>query len=263
MIPLWNHLAMGIKMKYNEIAEEIHIYNNFLTKEECEKTLSVILEYSERFSDYWKGISFYESYSAGYPEVGDAIFAKHGLPENWFELLIDRFKEAASVVAKVDKDKMSRISFHVQRWLPGAYAPLHSDNSNNEGVMGAFTRSRYAGFMYLNDNFEGGLLKFQAEHGKKNINLEPETGMFAIFHGGHKNMHEVSIVKHGTRYTLGSFWDDREESDYPQEVLDAWSKELAEVRAMQKKEQEEWSQVREKGNRLSPYGQEYKAEEVE
>jgi hypothetical protein len=246
-----------------KISEDIHLYKEFLTKNECKKTLDVLFEYSERFPDYWKGISFYESYSAGYPPVGDPLFKKHGLPENWFEILIDRFKEAASVVAGVDKDKMSRISFHVQRWLPGAYAPLHSDNSNNEGVMGAFTRSRYAGFMYLNDEFEGGLLKFQVNYGEKQLDLKPETGMFAIFHGGHKNMHEVSVIKHGTRYTLGSFWDDREESDYPQETLDIWAAELAEVRAMQKDQNEEWSEIKKQGKRLDPYGIVYDASEVE
>lgn len=246
-----------------KIAEDIHLYKNFLTKEECQKTLDVLFEYSERFPDYWKGISFYESYSAGYPGDGDPIFAKHGLPDNWFSILIERFKEAAALVANVEKEKMSRISFHVQRWLPGAYAPLHSDNSDKDGVMGAFTRSRYAGFMYLNDEFEGGHLQFNVNHGEKRFDLKPETGMFAIFHGGHKNMHEVSIIKHGTRYTLGSFWDDREESDYPEDLRAEWAKELAEVRAMQKGQNEEWSEIREQGKRLSPYGDIYDVSEVE
>lgn len=129
--------------------------------------------------------------------------------------------------------------------------------------MGAFTRSRYAGFMYLNDNFEGGLLKMQVNHGEKQLNLKPETGMFAIFHGGHKNMHEVSIIKHGTRYTLGSFWDDREESDYPEDLREAWAKELAEVRAMQRGQNEEWAEIRKEGKRLSPTGIIYSAQEVE
>lgn len=247
----------------DKIAEDIHLYKNFLTKEDCKKTLDVILEYAERFDDYWKGISFYESYSAGYPADGDPIFAKHGLPDNWFSLLINKFQLAAAQVANVDESKMSRISFHVQRWLPGAYAPLHSDNSSNEGVMGAFTRSRYAGFMYLNDEFDGGLLQFQVNHGERKVDIKPETGMFAIFHGGHKNMHEVSIIKHGTRYTLGSFWDDREESDYPQELRDEWAKELAEVRAMQKEQNEEWSEIRKEGKRLSPNGYIYNVSEVE
>jgi hypothetical protein len=58
-------------------------------------------------------------------------------------------------------------------------------------------------------------------------------------------MHEVTVVKGAPRYTLGSFWDDREESDYPQELRDEWAKELAEVRAHQKGEQDEWKLVRE------------------
>lgn len=250
-------------MELTKPEEDIHIYREFLTKEECEKTLAALLEYAERDPDFWKPISFYESYSAGYPEDNDPVLAKHGLPNNWFSEIYNRYKQAAALVAGVPVEKMSKISFHVQRWLPGAFAPLHSDNTSNDGTYGAFTRSRYAGFMYLNDDFEGGLLKFQANHGKNNFELKPETGMFAIFHGGFKNLHEVSVVKHGTRYTIGSFFDDREESEYPEETREAWAKELAEVRAMQKDQQKEWLEIREDGKRLSPMGNQYEAEEVE
>lgn len=75
-------------------------------------------------------------------------------------------------------------------------------------------------------------------------------------------MHEVTTVKHGIRYTIGSFWDDREESDYPQEVRDAWAKELAEVRAQQKEEQNEWDEIRKKDMKVTPNGQLYPASEV-
>lgn len=250
-------------MKLNKIQKDLHVYNNFLTKEECEKTLRLLLAYGERIPDFWKAISFYESYSSGYPEDKDPIMEEFGLPSNWFSYLRDRFKQAAADVANMPLEKMSQISFHVQRWMPGAFAPLHSDNSDSNGKQGAFTRSRYAGFLYLNDNFEGGTLKFEAEHGNNPLELTPEQGMFAIFHGGHKNMHEVTVVKKGIRYTIGSFWDDREEEDYPEEVREEWAKELAEVRAMQKDQQKDWEDVRNKGYRLSPDWTEYKAEEVE
>lgn len=250
-------------MNLEKLTEDVHIYREFLTKEESEKTLAMILAYSERVPDFWKPISFYESYSAGYPEDNDPILEEFGLPNDWISKLLDRYKEAASKVANVPVEKMSRISFHVQRWLPGAFAPLHSDNSDKDGNQGAFTRSRYAGFMYLNEDFEGGLLKLKMNYGKDDVDLKPETGMFAIFHGGHKNMHEVSMIKHGTRYTLGSFWDDREEEDYPQEVRDEWAKELAEVRAMQREQQKEWEDTREGGYRISPQGEKYLAKEVE
>jgi hypothetical protein len=246
-----------------EKQDDIHIYEEFLTKEESEKTLNCLLEYAETIPDFWKAISFYESYSSGYPEDNHPLLEKHGLPSNWFSDIEQRFKEAAADVAKVPVEKISKISYHTQRWLPGAFANIHSDNTTNDGVYGAFTRSRYAGFLYLNDNFEGGMLHFQADFGKNDFSLQPQAGQFAIFHGGHRNLHEVTIVKKGARYTIGSFWDDREESDYPQEVRDEWAKELAEVRALQKNEQAEWQEVREKGLRLTPRGEQYPAEEVE
>ena len=243
--------------------EDIHIYKEFLTKDESERTLAAILEYADRNPNFWMPISFYESYSAGYPEDNDPALENNGLPSDWFSQIYNRYKEAAAKVAGVPVEKMSKISFHVQRWLPGAFAPLHSDNTSNDGTYGAFTRSRYAGFMYLNDDFDGGLLKFQANHGKNNFEVKPEAGMFAIFHGGHKNLHEVSVIKNGTRYTLGSFFDDRDELDYDQELRDEWAKELADVRALQKDQQKEWQDVRDKGLRLAPEGNTYSAKEVE
>lgn len=250
-------------MELERVTEDIHIYRNFLTKDECKRTIDMILEFGESEKDYWKGISFYESASARYPAENDPIIKKYGLPGDWFQILENRFKECAALVANQPVEKMSKISFHIQRWLPGAFASLHSDNTSSDGTYGAFTRSRYAGFMYLNDEFDGGLLRFEADHGKNIIEIKPEVGMFAIFHGGHKNMHEVTVVKHGTRYTIGSFWDDRSEEDYPQEVRDAWAKELADVRAQQKEQFIDWEKMKEDGLKMSPDGKVYRAEEVE
>jgi hypothetical protein len=246
-----------------EISDDIHIYKNFISKEESKKTLNALLDYAESDSEFWKAISFYESYSSGYPNDGSEILKKHGLSSNWFSEIEDRFKECASLVAKTEKNKMSKISYHMQRWMPGAFANKHSDNTTNDGVYGAFTRSRYAGFLYLNDNFEGGILKFYADYGKNEFEITPEPGMFVIFHGGHKNLHEVTTVKHGIRYTIGSFWDDREETDYPEEVRKEWAKELAEVRSLQKEEQKEWNDLKEKNMKITSDGKLYPSSEVD
>lgn len=250
-------------MELIKLTEDIHLYKGFISKAESEAVVAILNKIAETEEDYWKGISFYESYSARYPFDGESILEEFGLTPTWFSDIQQRFKEAAAVVANKPVENMSKISFHVQRWLPGAFAPKHSDNSDNEGKMGAFTRSRYAGFLYLNDDFEGGHLKFDADHGNQPIEIIPEAGSFLVFHGGHKNMHEVTVVKGKPRYTLGSFWDDREESDYPQELRDEWAEELAKVREFQKGEQEEWQDIREKGLRLSPYGKTIPAAEVE
>jgi Rps23 Pro-64 3,4-dihydroxylase Tpa1-like proline 4-hydroxylase len=249
-------------VKLNKVTEDIFEYQDFLTEEECQKVILMTEKYVEADPDYWKSISFYESYSASYPQDNEKMLEEVGLPPTWFSDVENRMRQAAADVAGVSSEKMSKISFHIQRWLPGAYAPKHSDNTSNEGVAGAFTRSRYAGFLYLNEDFDGGLLKFYADHGNNTFDVVPKTGSLWMFAGGFKNMHEVTLVKNGARYTLGSFWDDREESDYPQETRDQWAEELAKVRAYQKEESAEWKDLREKGLTKLPDGKEVPAAEV-
>lgn len=244
-------------MKKIEIAEDIFLYEDFITKEEASVTLSLLKAYAEKNPLFWNPISFYESFSAGYPEKGDPLFAEFGLSDTWFDDLQQKFKEATSTVANVPVEKMSKIGFHTQKWETGAYAHYHSDNSGNDGEASAFERSHFATFLYLNDDFEGGLLNFKVNHGEKEISIKPKAGLLATFHGGHKNLHEVTVVTKGTRYTIGSFWDDREEEDYPQEIREAWAEELKATREFQKQQQKEWEDVRSKGYRLNKYGQKY------
>jgi len=69
-------------------------------------------------------------------------------------------------------------------------------------------------------------------------------------------------IKNSSRFTIGSFWDDREESDYPEETRKEWAEELAKIRAIQKEENEVWKGIRESGLRLSKQGEKYSVKEV-
>ena len=237
---------------------DIVTYENFLTPEECAAVIKVLAIKMEKQELEWMPISFYESYSSGMPETNDPDTIAAGLPGDFFDVLKQKVIEVTAEMAGKDPKQMSQISFHSQRWAPGAFANMHSDNTDNDGHSGAFTRSRYATFIYLNDDFEDGILNFK--HG---LTIIPEVGKLATFAGGFENMHEVTTVKKAIRYTLGSFWDDREESDYPQELRDEWAEELAKVRAYQKEEQAEWEAIREEGLRVTSNGQKYPAKEVE
>ena len=237
---------------------DIVVYDNFLTPEECAAIIKVLDIKMQKEELKWMPISFYESYSSGMPEVNDPDTIACGLPGDFFQVLRQRVIDATADMAGKKPEQMSQISWHSQRWAPGAFANMHSDNTDNEGKSGAFTRSRYATFIYLNDDFEDGVLNFK--HG---LTIVPKTGSMATFAGGFENTHEVTTVKKAIRYTLGSFWDDREESDYPQELRDAWATELAEVRAYQKTEAAEWEAIREEGLRITAQGEKYPAKEVE
>ena len=240
------------------LTSDIVVYENFLTEEESKKIIKVLDKVASNGTISWMPISFYESYSSVLPQDGNPEITDAGLPEDIFSQVKSGIIEAVASVHDLDPKTIVQIGYHTQKWEPGAYARIHSDNTDAEGNSGAFTRSRYAGFLYLNDDFEGGLLKFPDQ----SIEIKPEVGMLAVFDGGFNNMHEVSLITKGVRYTIGSFWDDREESAYPQELRDAWAAEMKETRAKQEIERAEWQKLLKDGYKIDLDNKVYKVEDL-
>lgn len=236
------------------LTKDIVIYKNFIDDDTCQKMIKALndQEYNGKMS--WMPISFYESYSSVLPKDNDSEVLNAGLKPTIFSDIEKVMYEAIASVHDLDPKTICKIGYHTQKWEPGAYARIHSDNTDEHGKSGAFTRSRYAGFLYLNDDFEGGLLRFPDQ----NIEIKPEVGMLAVFDGGFKNMHEVTLITKGVRYTIGSFWDDREEDAYPQELRDAWAAEMKETRAKQAREKAEWQELLKEGYKLDANGNKYK-----
>ena len=240
------------------LTEDIVLYENFLTEEESAKIIKVLDKQAESEKILWTPISFYESYSSILPKDGDQEIEDFDLPTDIFSQIKKGIIDGVASIHDLDPKTIVEIGYHTQKWEPGAYARLHSDNTDEHGNTGPFERSRYAAFVYLNEDFEGGLLKFPSH----DISVEPKVGMLAVFAGGHANMHEVTMITKGVRYTLGSFWDDREESAYPQETRDAWAEEMKKIREAQKVEKEEWQNLIKEGYKLDMDGNKYKVEEL-
>lgn len=235
------------------LQNDIILYENFLDEKQC-KSIIDILEYKMDIGEYeWQPISFYESYTSRYPDNYDPDLEKFQLTPTFFTDLEKRVKLEAE---KLIGGPAYKISFHTQKWAPGSFAHFHSDNSY-DGKPSAFHRSKYAGFIYLNDDFEGGALNFK----DKPISIAPKTGSFVLFSGGGHNMHEVSTVKNKNRYTVGSFWDDKPEEYYDHITKEDWAKELEDTRNKQKIEQEEWEDLRKRGLRMRPDGTLYNFKE--
>lgn len=244
--------------KFKRYTEDIISYEDFLTAEECAAIIKVIELQEAKKTFEWTPISFYESYSSNLPKDNDPELEECGLSPTFFSDLEKRISNAVSVVNDKDPNQMSKIGYHTQKWEPGAYARPHSDNSDNEGNPSPFERSRYAAFVYLNEDFEGGILGFP----KQELMIQPKTGMLAAFAGGHKNLHEVTLITKGVRYTLGSFWDDREESDYPEELRNQWKEEMAKIREGQEVQRSEWQELLKEGYKIGLDGKKYKIEEL-
>lgn len=240
------------------LTKDIVVYENFLSPEVSAKLVKVLDKHAEVGTISWMPISFYESYSSVLPLDNDEHVISEGLSPTIFSEIKDAIVDAVASVHDIDPKIVSQIGYHTQKWEPGAYARLHSDNTDEEGNSGAFTRSRYAAFLYLNDDFEGGMLQFPGQ----DLSIQPKVGMLAAFDGGFNNMHEVTLITKGVRYTIGSFWDDREEDAYPQEVRDAWAAEMKETRAKQEVERAEWQELLKQGWKLDKDGNRYKVDEI-
>jgi hypothetical protein len=241
------------------ITKDIVVFENFIDEDTAIKIVKVLDKHAETGNISWMPISFYESYSSVLPQDNDQEVIDAGLIPTIFSDIENMMPEAIAAVHDLDPKTICKIGYHTQKWEPGAYARKHSDNTDEHGKSGAFTRSRYAGFLYLNDNFEGGLLRFPDQ----DIDIKPKIGMLAVFDGGFNNMHEVTLVTKGIRYTIGSFWDDREESAYPEDLREQWKEEMQKVRDYQKIEKEEWQSLLKQGYKLDKDGKKYKIEEAD
>ena len=240
------------------LTKDIVIYENFIDADTSKKIVKILNKHAVDGKISWMPISFYESYSSILPQDGDEDIILEGLPIDIFSKIKNGIINAVASVHDIDPKIVCQIGYHTQKWETGAYAKIHSDNTDEKGNSGAFTRSRYAAFLYLNDDFEGGLLNFP----DNGISIVPKVGMLAAFDGGFNNMHEVTMITKGIRYTIGSFWDDREEDAYPQEVRDAWAEEMKKIRDGQAVEKAEWQNLLKEGYKIDLNGNKYKYKEV-
>ena len=240
------------------LTEDIVLYENFLTAEDAKKIIEIMEKQAESNKLTWTPISFYESYSSVLPQDNDPEILEAGLDPEIFSKIKSGIIDGIASIHGLDPKTIVQIGYHTQKWEPGAYARLHSDNTDEHGNSGPFERSRYAAFLYLNEDFEGGLLRFPSH----DIEIKPQVGMLAVFAGGHKNMHEVTLIQNGIRHTLGSFWDDREESAYPEELRAQWKEEMQKIRDMQKIEKEQWQEILKEGYKIDKDGNRYKIEEL-
>lgn len=209
----------------------------------------------------WGHIAFYGSKGMGLkPDAAQLI--EHGLSGTFFSDLKDKFQESVETV--FDR-KVKANTSHAQKWVRGGFAAPHSDSSDYEGKTNSFSINKYVGILYLNDNYEGGHLYFVDddlarkdgvldpaiwcmpeayfdESLKKYIWLDfkPNIYSYYIFPGGVENIHGVSEITDGTRYTMVSFWD-YAEAEYSQEQIDAWEEEERQVRLAQQEQRDQWA----------------------
>lgn len=206
----------------------------FVDSELCSK----IIKFFELNAELWGDVAFYNSRGMGINPNTETLTAI-GLPENFFTDLTNRFKLA---VESVFEREVRPNTSHAQKWEVGGFATPHSDNSDFEGNPTSFEINKYVGILYLNDDYEGGELYFTTPEDINTpvLQLSPAAGSYVVFPGGIENIHGVSEILSGTRYTMVSFWDFAD-AVYSEERQKEWQAELEIVEQEKEAAKEEWA----------------------
>ncbi len=202
---------------------------SFFTKEESQN----LIKYFESASDEWALTCFYNA------RVMDPALPSKLNPDLEIDnqFMLDLRARLRSLAEEVFDKELKNLSLSAHKWLPGAFADFHSDNTEMDGTPNAWRENKLVTIIYLNDDYEGGHLVFR-DHP---IDIAPKAGTVVVFDVGYDNIHGVTEVTSGQRWTiLASF--DYADSTYPPEYWEEKNKELAQTAEIHKEQRAGWEQ---------------------
>ena len=216
-----------VTFKATAIKHDIFCVENFLSPEES----AALIKYFDSVEAPWGNVAFFGALGAGMNDTDERLIPL-GLPADFISTVR---KNMLACAEQLFERPLRANTSHVQKWIVGGYANPHSDNTNMDGSPSAFEINKYVSLIYLNDDYEGGNIYFP-DHG---IELKPAAGTLVTFPGGMENIHGVSEVTGGVRYTIMAFWD-YAEAEYSEQRKAEWAEEIARVREEQAKQRAEW-----------------------
>jgi predicted 2-oxoglutarate/Fe(II)-dependent dioxygenase YbiX len=200
---------------------------DFFTKEECENLIS----YYESAPEEWQLTCFYNARVMD-PHAPHRKNPSLDINQEYFNKLRARLHQAAEESLGI---KLKNLTLSAHKWLVGSFASYHADNAELDGTLNAWQDNKVVTILYLNDNYDGGVLDFR-DH---DLKIAPKQGTLMVFDVGINNVHAVSKVTSGERYTMLLSWD-YADSVYPEGFLERLKAEKMAVRPMQEKQRENW-----------------------
>jgi len=176
--------------------EKIKIYENFLTKRECNKLLKFSMDNPNLYETECREDS--------------PFWDKRTLPCFGDKITIDIKALAWKYLKKVEKEieDVADYSYvfcdnlNFVKWWDGYEQTPHADGENQDGTEHPFHWRKFGCVYYLNDNYEGGEIWFP----NFDFSIKPKPNTMIFFPGDNEHLHGVKNVSKGTRHTIASFW---------------------------------------------------------
>lgn len=193
-----------------EPIEKVFVVENFAKTDEIETILNFINKSTQKDweEEYLNNLIIFCKKKFNRTDVDNLV--KEGLfeiTENWSDKVIRLDKEEkVNIVNMKLKQKLRKILYSLnenlesnfqilQRMQPGVELQAHFDNYTDKSI-------KYAGILYVNDNYNGGELFFT----NKNFKIKPKSGTIVFFPGTEEYHHGVKMVLDGpTRYCIPGF----------------------------------------------------------
>lgn len=201
---------------------------NFLSSEECQN----LIDYYDAGDSLWQKTCFFNARVMDPNGPNNELDIELFNP-NFFHELRHSLKQVAE---EVMERPVRNLTLSAHKWLPGAYAGYHADNAELDGTPNAWQDNKLVTIIYLNDNYEGGNLKFR-DH---DISIAPKAGTVIVFDVGIDNVHAVTEVTSGERYTMLLSWD-YADIEYPEGFLEELEMLKRSEQPKQDKQKEEWN----------------------
>lgn len=209
------------KIVHKEGPEWIVEFENYLTPEE-----------SNYFIDYWNSLDswqptcFYGASNAIPPQG-------YSFPQDIGKKLSDLKNRLRETAEEVFQRKLVTLSLSAHKWSKGSFAGDHADNAELDGTPNGWAQNKLVTIVYLNGDYEGGYLNFRDHE----IAIKPGCGTMVCFDVGIDNVHAVSEITDGERYSMLVSYNYAESEEDP-EILKRLREEELDV---QNKQKEEWS----------------------
>ena len=169
----------------------INIIKNFISTED----LTVLNQYVRSSEIPWA-------------DTGDAWTGRfiHSvqIPNSTVKELVEKVATATTSQIEKTTGKTIRVeTCQLVRWRIGDQLdPPHADGEHLDGTLHPYAQRHYSALVYLNNDFEGGRIFFPNE----NLAPEIEPGMLVHFTGTKEDLHGVTKVTSGMRYTMVMFF---------------------------------------------------------
>lgn len=191
----------------HEIADEVILIENFLSKDEIDKIFDIINSATEDdwLIEYTSNLKRFCLEKFGRDDVDNLVAeGKFEITQNWhdknlnilkhsFQMLI--WNRLNSLVQQVDDTIEVSGLATIQRMQEGVELKAHTDEHTDPSI-------RYATIIYLNDDYVDGELFFK----HTGLSIKPKPGSLVIFPGNDEYEHGVRHVGKGPiRYVLVGF----------------------------------------------------------